>query len=117
VVGQWYHLAVTKTGTLFTIYVNGNAVGSEISTPPIGAASAPLTIGEAEGLGYMQGRLDELTIYSRNLAPGEIQAIYNAGSGASARISKSARNCVKILRAIPNLRRAWLGQGRLRTTG
>ncbi len=80
VVGQWYHLAVTKTGTLYTIYVNGNAVGSEVSTAPIGAATAPLTIGQAEGLGYMQGRLDELTIYNRSLSPGEIQLIYGAGN-------------------------------------
>ena len=28
----------------------------------------------------MEGRIDKLTVYSRGLAPSEIQAIYNAGS-------------------------------------
>ncbi|MFZ1086684.1 MAG: Ig-like domain-containing protein [Terracidiphilus sp.] len=78
-IGQWYHLAITKTENLYTIYVNGEAVGSDTLSSPIGAASAPLTIGQAEGIGYMQGSLDELTIYNRGLAANEIQAIYNAG--------------------------------------
>jgi len=80
IVGQWYHLALTKRGTLFTIFVNGIAVGSEISTSPIANANAPLTIGQAENIGFMNGRLDEVSIYNRALTQEELKAIYDAGS-------------------------------------
>lgn len=80
IVGQWYHLAITKSGTLFTIYVNGLEVGSEISASPIANANAPLTIGQAENLGFMNGRLDEVTVYSRALSPQELVAIVDADS-------------------------------------
>jgi hypothetical protein len=80
IVGQWYHLAVTKRGTLFTIFVNGIAVGSEISTSPIANANAPLTIGQAENIGFMNGRLDEVSISNRALTQEELKAIYDAGS-------------------------------------
>jgi hypothetical protein len=82
VVGQWYHLAVTKTGQLFTIYVNGIAIGSEISPSPISNPSAPLTIGQAESLGFMNGRLDEMTVYNRALSQQELRNIVAAqGAG------------------------------------
>lgn len=80
VVGQWYHLAVTKRGTLFTIFVNGVAVGSEISTSPIANANAPLTIGQAENIGFMNGRLDEVSISNRALTQEELKAVFDAGS-------------------------------------
>jgi hypothetical protein len=66
--------------------VNGSVVGTETSGSPIGSATAQLTIGEAEGLGYMQGRLDELTIYQRGLSAAEIQAIFNAGTGGKCKM-------------------------------
>jgi formylglycine-generating enzyme required for sulfatase activity/predicted Ser/Thr protein kinase len=82
VVGKWYHLAVTKSGTTFTTYVNGVAVGSEMSRSPIARPSAPLTIGQAEGLGFMNGTLDEVAIYDRALSAAELLAITNAaGAG------------------------------------
>jgi hypothetical protein len=79
---QWYHLAVTRSGNTFTIYVNGVAIGSGTSTRVIPTPNAPLTMGEAEGLGYMNGYLDEVSIYNQALSQGQIQAIYNAaGAG------------------------------------
>ena len=86
VVGQWYHLAVTKTGQLFTIYVNGVPIGSELSPAPISNPSAPLTIGQAETLGFMNGRLDEMTVYNRSLAPAELQGIFQAGSAGKCKV-------------------------------
>jgi len=80
VVGQWYHLAVTKRGTLFTIFVNGIAVGSEVSSSPIANANAPLTIGQAENIGFMNGRLDEVSVSNRALTQEELKAIFDAGS-------------------------------------
>lgn len=79
-VGQWYHLAVTRNGNTYMIFVDGIPVGSEVNTVAIPNANAPLTIGQAEELGFMNGLLDEVTIYNRALTQGELQAIFNAGS-------------------------------------
>ena len=79
-VGQWYHLAVTRSGSTYTIYINGAASGSATNAYTIPDPNAPLTIGQAENLGFMKGRLDEVTVYNRALAPEEIQAVYNAGT-------------------------------------
>ena len=62
------------------IFVDGIPVGSEVNTVAIPNANAPLTIGQAEELGFMNGLLDEVTIYNRALTQGELQAIFNAGS-------------------------------------
>lgn len=77
--GRWYHLAVTRQGTLYTIYVDGAAAGSASYSWPIPDVSAPLTIGQAEQLGYFRGRLDEVTIYDRALAADEVRAVAAAG--------------------------------------
>lgn len=79
-VGQWYHLAVTRSGTTFTIFVDGVARGSAVNAIAIPNASAPLTIGQAESLGFMAGRLDEVAVYDRALSAGELLAVSLAGS-------------------------------------
>ena len=76
---EWYHLAVVRDGSLFTIFINGVAAGSETATTPVPNANAPLTIGQAEGF-YFNGLLDEVSIYGRALSAEEVAAIYNAGS-------------------------------------
>ena len=101
VVGEWYHLAITKTATLFTIYVNGVEVGSEVSTPPIANANAPLIIGQSNEPfgGFMNGLLDEVTIYNRALTQGELQAIFDAGSAGKCKalsISTKALSAIQL---------------------
>jgi len=72
---QWYHVAVTRTGNTYTFYVDGASVGTVIDHRAIPDVNAPLTIGQAEGLGFFNGRLDEIQIYNRALSQNEIQAI------------------------------------------
>jgi hypothetical protein len=79
-VNQWYHLAVVRSGDSFTIYTNGVVIGTTSYHVSIPHPNAPLTIGQSEGLGYLNGRLDEISVYQRALAGSEIAAIYNAGS-------------------------------------
>lgn len=78
-IGQWYHLAITRNGSVYSIFIDGVPRGSATDTRLIPNASAPLTIGQAENIGFMNGRLDEVTIYSRALTVEEIQAIAVAG--------------------------------------
>jgi len=76
---QWYHLAVTRTGNIYTIYINGISAGSETNDVVIPNPNAPLTIGQGEGF-FLDGLMDEVAIYNRSLSPSEIESIYNAGS-------------------------------------
>lgn len=80
VVGEWYHLAVVRRGSIFTGYVNGLPIGSVIDSTIIPNPDGPLTIGQAEGISPMNGFLDEVAIYNRALTVQEIQSIYDAGS-------------------------------------
>jgi Concanavalin A-like lectin/glucanases superfamily/Immunoglobulin domain/Immunoglobulin I-set domain len=76
----WHHLAVTRSGSLFSLYADGTLVSTGSSITPVPAITAPLTIGEAENSAFMGGLEDEVTIYGRALDAGEIQSIYEAGS-------------------------------------
>jgi hypothetical protein len=78
---QWHHVAMTRNGTLFSFYVDGVLNSTSTSSVVVPDAGAPLTIGTAENLYYLHGYEDEISIYNRGLASGEIQAIYNAAAG------------------------------------
>jgi Concanavalin A-like lectin/glucanases superfamily/Immunoglobulin domain/Bacterial Ig domain len=80
VVNQWYHLGVTRNGSVFSFYVDGVLDGIVTNAVAIPVASTPLTIGEAENGNYLAGEEDEVTIYDRALSTAEMQAIYDAGS-------------------------------------
>jgi WD40 repeat protein len=75
---QWYHLAVTRSEGTFTIYVDGAPVASEKVDILIPNPDAPLTIGQAEGLGFFSGLLDEVAIYDRALNSAEIKDRWSA---------------------------------------
>lgn len=75
---QWYHLALTRRTNFHEIFVNGVRIGSELNADAVPNADAPLTIGQAEGLGHMDGWIDELSIYGRALEGVEIQRILAA---------------------------------------
>jgi hypothetical protein len=80
--GRWYHLAVTRAGSLYTLYIDGQPAATAVQDSAIPNADAPLTIGQAESLGFVPGSLDELTLYNRALAASELQAIAQAaGAG------------------------------------
>src|SRR5438876_3628289 len=77
-INHWYHLAVTRSGSTFTACVDGVPIGSATDAEAVPNPNAPLTLGQAENIGFLPGRLDEMTIYRRALAAEEIQAIVDA---------------------------------------
>lgn len=77
---RWYHLAVTRQGTVFTTWIDGVPGTTSTDSTVIPNSVAPLTIGQAEGLGYFNGQLDEVSLYNRALSAAEIQSIINAGA-------------------------------------
>jgi hypothetical protein len=78
--GQWYHIALIRSGSSFQFYNDGILVSSNSSTVVIPTPNAPLTIGQAEGEFHFSGLLDDIRIYNRALSFSEIQAIYRAGT-------------------------------------
>jgi hypothetical protein len=75
----WYHLALTRQAGVYRTYVNGAQLSAEMNTLPIPVVNAPLTMGQAQGL-FMDGLLDEVSLYNRALGANEVQAIYQAGA-------------------------------------
>ena len=77
--GAFHHVAVTADGATLKFYVDGQAVGEAVQTAPLVPNGLPLQIGSA--LPYdnrFDGVIDELAIYNRALAAGEIQSVYLA---------------------------------------
>lgn len=93
----WSHIAYTYDGTRLVAYLNGLAQGSILATGAIrnvANANVPLLIGH-EGSGATivdvdqrfawAGLLDEVAVFSRALAPTEIQSVFTSGSTGKAR--------------------------------
>jgi len=80
--GQWYHVAMVSTGSLVTLYINGNEDVSEAITVQQVDSQRAVRIGLEERfygtLNYFNGIIDEVRIYKRALSPSEIHALYNA---------------------------------------
>lgn len=75
---KWYNLALTRHNGVFKIYINGVLAGtdSNLTTVSIPNPGAPLTIGQAEGIGFIDGMMDETQIFTRALNESQIQEIY-----------------------------------------
>jgi len=78
---NFHHVAVTKSGTAVTFYVDGVSV-AVLSYDTIFIFSTTAAIGaQGDNLNCsFYGLIDELSIYNRALADFEIQGIYNAGN-------------------------------------
>ena len=81
----WTHLAATFDGTTQVMFVNGSQVASQATSGPLvyGAPPLPVTMGaawQANGpASLFTGRIDEVSLYQRALAPAEIAGIVAAG--------------------------------------
>jgi len=77
---NWNHVAVTKSGTNVTFYVNGVADGPTNYNTTF-TFSSDASIGATGGTAATSfyGLIDELGIYNRALAANEIQALVSAG--------------------------------------
>ena len=67
-----------------TIYVDGSAVASTASQDALDDSilrAESLTIGSSEGTHYMDGWMDDVRIYDKELTSTEVSNLYNAGAG------------------------------------
>lgn len=73
----WTHAAVTYDGAVVRLYVNGRPAGATNDAGGLPSPAGSLTIGTFRGMngfiaGDFCGRLDELLVYDRALAPEEV---------------------------------------------
>lgn len=79
--GTFYHLAYVRSGTGWTLYLNGSSELTGTVTTETGNNAIFYT-----GVGfnnYFDGVIDEVGTWSRALSSGEVSALYNSGNGAA----------------------------------
>tara|TARA_R110002167_G_C12627430_1_gene647307 strand:+ start:266 stop:1462 length:1197 start_codon:yes stop_codon:yes gene_type:complete len=81
-VGQWYHVAYTRSGTTGTIYLNGSSVASGTDSGDYNLSTPAPKVGKvatsATGK-YFDGKVDEVSLFDSALSPTNVTAIYNSG--------------------------------------
>lgn len=77
--GQWYHVAVTRDSSTYSLYIDGVQVAMQSNALEIPDPAFDLTIGSSE-IFFLDGLIDEVEIFERALTADEIKSIYNAGS-------------------------------------
>jgi hypothetical protein len=88
--GAWTHVALTRSGALLQVYINGTAAfPTAMDSRPLSFGGCPLLIGvDADAgctgalNGHLNGRIDDVRIYRRALTPSEIQADLQTPVGA-----------------------------------
>jgi len=81
---EWQYITTTYnvTDDVVSVYVNGILNNQSTLTDMTPRAdSANTMMGQAENVNEIEGRIDEIGIWSRTLLPSEIQELYNDGDG------------------------------------
>jgi len=80
----WYYLTVTRSGSLFSLYLDGALQATKSDPGGNFSVPAPLLVGRRNASDgrpfFVKGLIDEVAIFSRSLSADEIAAIYNSGS-------------------------------------
>ena len=78
--GVWYHAAFVFTGSAITVYYNGNASPTVSMTGVLDSVTRNVDIGSSGGSSeFMDGKIDEVGVWTSALSASDITAIYNSG--------------------------------------
>jgi hypothetical protein len=82
--GVWHHVAATRSGSTWKIYLNGVEIKSGTSNSTSLTLTNSFRVGTFSGAGagaeyYFQGSMDEVKIYKRTLSANEIALQYYEG--------------------------------------
>ncbi len=82
--GEWVHVAGTWNGSVKRYYIDGVSAGTTASAEPVDFDVHDLLLGRDENSGSavfeLEGRLDDLRLYSRALTSDEIRRLARPGS-------------------------------------
>ena len=82
----WHHVALTRTGTTWTFYVDGVSDGGNVATLPGGGITRNTTDSggwlRLNPLGYSDGQHENLRVYNRLLSPAEATTLAAGYRGA-----------------------------------
>ncbi len=89
---QWYHLVgVMRKGQFTQLYVNGALAGESTAfSSDTANAGSPLYIGRRGDGQWFDGKVDEISLWGRALASGEVAGVYAAGADGKCTTSIAA---------------------------
>lgn len=90
--GVWQQVVYRKTGSKYDLFIDGilASTGDGLSTLPQNN-TAPLTIGQSENGGFVNGKLDEIRLYARSLSDLEVQQLYAIEAGPKVDLIKAVK--------------------------
>lgn len=81
---DWYHVAVTRSGTTVTAYVNGKFYNDGTSSASVGGYTGYFGYVPSEGLWGvhrgMTGAMDDIAVWNQALTPAQIKALYDGAA-------------------------------------
>jgi len=80
ITNQWVHLAMTHNTTYNKVYVNGVEVASQ-AAQTLANTSTNFRIGRDNASNYLNGKVDEVGIWSSALSADEVSQLANSGRG------------------------------------
>ena len=87
-INTWYHVVITKTvGNAFKMYINGvlqalAVLEGDLSLTPVYSSLTTVNIGAQQGIsGFLNGKIDSLNVWNKELTSTEVTELYNSGSG------------------------------------
>jgi len=80
----WHQVAVTKNGASVHLYIDGVDQTGSVANQPLQNNTLPLTIGQSSNTAFWNGRIDDVSLYRRDLSATEIKAHYDKGTSTPA---------------------------------
>lgn len=80
--GQWYHVIATHSATTDRLYVNGSQIHTATSGTLANTNTSFHIAGNSNFRGEtLDGKVDEMGVWGRELSSTEVTSLYNSGSG------------------------------------
>ena len=90
--GNWMHVVINIAPPVFSVYVNGSVVGSDVSMTVDTTLSGHLYYAYEQPTNtlFLAGRMADLRVYAATLSAGEVTALYNSGSVTCAAVAPTS---------------------------